>query len=77
MPKVARKLSVIRTEVESQVPSEVFIVNKAGAVHDIDPATRDDVLKRPGYRLATEGEIAAYRAAPMQEATDPIGKRGL
>jgi hypothetical protein len=58
-------------------PTEVFIVNRAGAVHDIDPATTADVLKRPGYRRATEGEIVAYRAASVQDSTDPIGKRGL
>lgn len=61
----------------SSSSTEIFIVNRAGAVHDIDPATVADVLKRPGYRLATEGEIAAYRAAPNQTTDDPIGKRGL
>jgi hypothetical protein len=73
MPK-ARKPPSTPTVLDS---TAVFVVNRAGAVHDIDPATQTDVLKRPGYRLATEGEIAAYHATPVQEASDPIGKRGL
>jgi hypothetical protein len=63
--------------VASAEPAEVFIVNRAGAVHDIEPEMMADVLKRPGYRLATEGEIATYCAAPNQTTDDPIGKRGL
>lgn len=58
-------------------PLTVYIVNRAGAVHDVAVADAADVLKRPGYRLATEGEVAARIAEPNQDSTDPIGKRGL
>jgi len=68
MPKARKQISA---------PAEIFIVNRAGAVHDIAVADATDVLKRPGYRLATEGEIATYRAAPNQTTDDPIGQRGL
>jgi hypothetical protein len=73
MPR-ARKQPVAEAPVER---ADVFIVNPAGAVHSVEHADLPALLKRPGFRLATEGEIAAYLAAPNQTADDPIGKRGL
>ncbi len=73
MPKAPKPIDVM----PSVTPTEVFIVNKAGAVHSVEPADVAVLLERPGFRLATPGEIAVYRSTPIQEATDPIGKRGL
>ena len=73
MPRARKQVDVA----EVVTPTEAFIVNKAGAVHSVEPADVAVLLKRPGFRLATPGEIAAYQSAPIQEASDPIGKRGL
>lgn len=59
------------------IPTVAYIVNRAGAVHAVEPDTLSDVLKRAGYRRATEGEIAVYLANPNQTSDNPIGKRGL
>lgn len=58
-------------------PADFYIVNPGGAVHSVTPDDLTHLLQRPGYRAATPGEVAAYRAAVVQVATDPIGKRGL
>ncbi len=73
MPRARKQTPV--TEVVTS--TEAFIVNKAGAVHSVNPADVESLLKRPGYRLATEGEIVAYKSTSVQDGVDPIGKRGL
>lgn len=57
---------------ESAEEKRYYIVNPAGAVHEV---TRDHAvvrLKQPGYRMATPDEVAAYQAARLQRYDRPI-----
>lgn len=54
-----------------------FIVNPAGAVHQVDEKHFYVRLEQKDYREATAEEIEAYIRQPKQIASDPIGFREL
>lgn len=51
-----------------------FIVNPAGAVHEVTREHAAELLKQVGYRKATPAEVAAYSKTPIQRADKPIAK---
>lgn len=51
-----------------------YIVNPAGAVHEVTREHAAELLKKVGYRKATAAEVTAYNKAPIQRADKPIGK---
>lgn len=54
-------------------PRRYFIVNPAGAVHEVDREHAAWRLKQPGYRLATADEVAALeRQGGHQTSRKPI-----
>lgn len=63
------------TERAPKASKRYFIVNPAGAVHEVTRAAAADRLKQPGYRMATAEEVAALDAANgFQQFDRPIGK---
>lgn len=70
-----------KTETESTEPKPAkvqgadgiyYIVNPAGAIHGVDRDHAKWRLASPGWRLATEDEIAAYKGAKVQRSDRPI-----
>jgi|GEM_PF-2652974 len=51
-----------------------FIVNPAGAVHQVSREHAQWRLKQAGWRMATDEEIARYEKTSVQEAGKPIAK---
>lgn len=51
-----------------------YIVNPAGAIHEVTREHMAERLKHVGYRPATEPEIAAYKGARLQRFDRPIAK---
>lgn len=50
-----------------------FIVNKAGAIHEVDREHARERLRQVGYRLATPAEVAELEArGGEQRADNPI-----
>lgn len=62
-------------KVKQQGADGVFwLVNPAGAVHNVDKEHAQRRLMQPGWRLATEPEISKAKAAKMQVFDNPICK---
>lgn len=52
-----------------------FIVNPAGAIHEVTKTHASSVLKMPGYRQATAAEVKQLQAANGNQRADaPICK---
>lgn len=51
-----------------------FIVNPAGAVHEVPEAIAKERLGQVGYRMATKAEVDAYLAADVQRFDRPIAE---
>jgi len=51
-----------------------FLVNPAGAVHDVIREQARGWLSKVGWRLATDEEIEKYKIRPTQRFDDPIAK---
>jgi len=51
-----------------------FIVNKAGAVHEVTRENAVEQLKKPGFRMATKDEVQKYLAQRIQRADRPIAE---
>lgn len=49
-----------------------FIVNPAGAVHEVTREHAALRLRQPGYRKPTAAEVAEYRSRKVQAFDDPI-----
>lgn len=49
-----------------------YIVNPAGAIHGVDREHAKWRLAAPGWRLATEDEIATYKGQKVQRSDKPI-----
>lgn len=49
-----------------------FVVNPAGAVHEVTREHAEYRLSLAGWRMATDDEIARYKQAPVQSARAPI-----
>lgn len=54
------------------VDGTYYLVNPSGAIHGVTRAHAADRLKTAGWRLASEEEIAAYAAQPLQVHDRPI-----
>ncbi len=53
----------------------LYLVNPAGAIHDCTEQHARERLRYPGWRLATEDEVAQLAAqGGMQAAKKPIGR---
>ncbi len=52
-----------------------FIVNPAGAVHEVTRDLARERLRQVGYRMATAAEVAAYRKAPPHRGLGPVAER--
>lgn len=55
-----------------QEPKRYFIINPAGAVHEVDREHARWRLKQPGFRMADQAEVDAYLKQPVQRADRPI-----
>lgn len=56
-----------------QAERRYFIVNPAGAIHEVTREIARERLKQVGYRRATKDEIALYEAAGgNQRASSPL-----
>ena len=51
-----------------------FIVNPAGAVHEVPEAMAKERLAQVGYRMASKTEVEAYLAADVQRFDRPIAE---
>lgn len=49
-----------------------FVVNPAGAVHEVTREHAEQRLSLAGWRMATDDEIARYEQTPVQSARAPI-----
>ncbi|RLC72517.1 MAG: hypothetical protein DRI81_16270 [Chloroflexi bacterium] len=49
-----------------------FIVNPAGAVHEVTRGHARSRLAEVGYRMATAAEVAAYKKAPAHRGLGPV-----
>lgn len=49
-----------------------YLVNPAGAIHSVDYEHAQWRLKDPGWRMATEKEVATYLSQPLQRHSSPI-----
>lgn len=49
-----------------------YLVNPSGAIHGVDRDHAKWRLAMPGWRLATEEEVTAYHANPVQRSDRPI-----
>lgn len=49
-----------------------FIVNPAGAVHEVTREHARARLQEIGYRMATAKEVAAYKKAPAHRGLGPV-----
>jgi hypothetical protein len=60
---------------QSKQPDIVFIVNPAGAIHDVSQSHAQWRLRSPGWRLATKAEVEALaQAGGNQSADKPLVK---
>lgn len=53
-------------------PKRYFIVNPAGAVHEVTREHARARLKQVGYRMATRAEVVAYKRAPSHRGLGPV-----
>lgn len=53
-------------------PKRFFIVNPAGAVHEVDEAHAKWRLGMAGYRMAAKNEVDTYLSQPIQRFDKPI-----
>lgn len=51
-----------------------FIVNPAGAGHEVTREHARARLKEVGYRMATSAEVAAYKKAPAHRGLGPVAE---
>lgn len=54
--------------------SRYFILNPAGAIHEVTKAHAAERLRQPGYRQPTKEQVKAYLSARTQTHDDPIGE---
>lgn len=54
--------------------TQYFVVNPAGAVHEVTREHAEWRLSLAGWRMATEEEIERYRKTPVQRSDRPIAK---
>lgn len=66
---------VVSKAASKAAPRQYFIVNPAGAVHECDRDHARMRLRQVGYRMATPGEIKAYKAAPAHKGLGPVADR--
>jgi hypothetical protein len=60
---------------QSKQPNVVFIVNPAGAIHDVSESHAQWRLHFPGWRRATKAEVEALtQAGGNQSADKPLVK---
>ena len=75
MAKKAAAASTSRTD-KKAVERTVFIVNRSGAVHEVNAShARERLRDSRGFRMATAAEIEAYKAAGGYQSAEhvPIG----
>lgn len=58
----------------SNKPKRFFIVNPAGAVHEVSEAHARWRLQSAGWRMASEAEVSKYLAAKVQRFDRPIAE---
>lgn len=51
-----------------------YLVNPAGAIHEVDYSHAKNRLRQLGYRMATDEEITIYRETRVQRADRPIAR---
>ena len=51
-----------------------FIVNPAGAIHEVSEAHATTRLQQVGYRQPTKAELTAYKKTRTQRFDNPIAK---
>lgn len=61
--------------VESTAERRYFIVNPAGAVHEVTREHAKDLLRRVGYRMATADEAKVYLGAPEHRGLKPVAEK--
>lgn len=49
-----------------------YIVNPAGAIHDVTRSHAERLLGLPGYRNASPDEVALLRQTPVQRFDRPL-----
>lgn len=57
---------------ESEKP--YYIINPAGAIHGVNKDRARELLRKPGYRMATKEEVKMYMAAKPHKGFGPVAK---
>lgn len=59
---------------QAEQPTRFFVVNPAGAVHQVTKSHARELIKTVGWRLATNAEIEQYDGTKIQRFNKPIAK---